>query len=120
MEGGQVGSISHRRICLATSENGITWEKPNLGIFPLNISGVMSTANNIVLEDSGNSVFQDPSDPVFPWKMVCSASAYQSKDGLHWEKLPYHTPVEEDDTKPTAYYDPGGEDGGEGAGGALV
>ena len=111
MEGEQVGGISHRRICLATSQDGISWEKPELGIFPLNISGTMSTANNILLEDSGNSVFHDPSDPAFPWKMVCSASAYKSKDGLRWEKLPYHTPVEEDDTKPTAYYDPSGRGG---------
>ena len=37
--------------------------------------------------------------------MVCSTSAYSSPDGLRWTKLPF-TQVAEDDTKPTAYYDP--------------
>jgi len=106
LAGQRPDAISKRRICLAVSDDGLTWTKPKLGIFSVNISGVLSTANNILLEDSGNGVFHDPSDSEFPWKMVCSAAAYKSKDGLRWLKLPFHLPVEEDDTKPTAYYDP--------------
>lgn len=102
---GSTGSISSRRICLAESDDGVTWSKPKLGIFPHNTSGKVSTANNILLEDSGNSVFFDPSDSEHPWKMVCSDAAYASKDGLHWDKLPFKA-QETDDTKPTAYYDP--------------
>jgi hypothetical protein len=94
----EAGSISSRRICLAESEDGVVWTKPQLGIFSRN----GSTANNILLEDSGNSVFQEPDGS---WKMVCSTAAYSSADGLHWTKLPF-TKVAEDDTKPTAYWDP--------------
>jgi hypothetical protein len=54
----KVGAISHRRICLATSSDGVVWTKPSLGIFNLN----GSTANNILLEDSGVSV----SEPMWP------------------------------------------------------
>jgi hypothetical protein len=96
--------ISHRRICLATSKDGLTWTKPSLGIFNLN----GSTANNILVEDSGVSVFKDGTKDVPDserWKMVCSNSAYASPDGLRWKKLAW-TKVAADDTKPTAYYDP--------------
>jgi hypothetical protein len=97
-------SISRRRICLATSTDGLTWIKPNLGIY--NRNG--STANNILVEDSGVSVFLDGAKGVADserWKMVCSGSAYASPDGLHWTKLKW-TATAEDDTKPT------GEQGG--------
>ena len=108
-EGGETtkdnkASIAHRRICLATSFNGIDWEKPNLGIF--NRNG--STANNILLEDSGVSVFKDDNPLVEEnarWKLVVSNGAYVSFDGVHnWTKLPW-TPIATDDTKPTARWD---------------
>ena len=97
-------SISHRRICLAESTDGLVWTKPELGLF--NRSG--SARNNILLEDSGVSVFLDgkPGTPAdAAWKMVCSNAAYASHDGLLWRRLPF-VPVAPDDTKPTAYYDP--------------
>ena len=50
-------TLSHRRTCLAESADGLTWTKPSLGIYARN----GSTANNILVEDSGNSVFWDPS-----------------------------------------------------------
>ena len=31
--GSGLGDLSHRRICLATSKDGIVWDKPDLGIF---------------------------------------------------------------------------------------
>ena len=73
--GGSNGKISHRRICIAESNDGITWTKPNLGVFDRN----GSTANNIVLENSGVSVFIDgnPEAPASEkFKMACSDSAY--------------------------------------------
>ena len=101
---GQLCSLSHRRICVATSTDGLDWAKPELNIFNLN----GSTSNNIILEDSGVSVFVDNA-PGVPdterWKLVCSNGAYASADGLHFHKLPW-TPIAEDDTKPTAYWDP--------------
>lgn len=98
------GTLAHRRICLAESADGKTWTKPKLGIFAYTdpSTNKTSTDNNILLEDSGNSVFQEPDGT---WKMVCSTSAYSSPDGLRWTRLPF-TPPAEDDTKPTAYWDP--------------
>ena len=97
-------TISHRRICLAESKDGLSWTKPELGIY--NRSG--STRNNILVEDSGVSVFID-GNPATPadarWKMLCSNAAYASPDGLRWRKLPFR-PIAMDDTKPTGYYDP--------------
>lgn len=100
---GDVIDISHRRICLATSTDGLRWDKPELGIFERN----GSKANNILLEDSGVSVFFDPNaSSDARWKMVCSNSAYASPDGLRWSALLPFRPVATDDTKPVAYYDP--------------
>ena len=51
------------------------------------------------------SVFVDSNDGVpldEKWKMVCSANAYASPDGLKWTKLGA-AKQDEDDTKPTAY-----------------
>lgn len=99
-------AISKRRICLATSADGKNWIKPKLGLY--NRSG--STANNILLEDSGNGVFLDlnPKTPsAQKWKMVCSNAVYASPDGLHWSKIGSGSPVKAaDDTKPTGYFDP--------------
>jgi hypothetical protein len=99
------GKIAHRRICLAESADGIAWTKPALGVFERN----GSRANNIIVEDSGVSVFIDTSGSATPatrWKMVCSNSAYASPDGVStWTKLPW-TPISEDDTKPTARWSP--------------
>lgn len=71
------GGISHRYICLATSTDGLAWTKPMLGLYTRN----GSTANNIIMEDSGVSVFID-NKPGVPasgrWKMVCSTAAYES------------------------------------------
>jgi hypothetical protein len=100
------GAISHRRICLATSSDGLVWTKPILGVFNLN----GSTANNILIENSGVSVFIDTNPTAPPsekWKMACSTSVYASPDGITWTALSNHTPVKaEDDTKPTAGFDP--------------
>ena len=95
--------ISHRYVCLAISVDGLIWERPILNVFAVN----GSKSNNILLEDSGVSVFYDPiaTSDTERWKMVCSNSAYSSEDGLHWKKLPF-VPIATDDTKPTAYYDP--------------
>lgn len=106
------GGLSHRRVCLAVSEDGITWTKPLLGVYSRvdPQTNRSSTANNILVEDSGVSVFIDYS-PGVPaaerWKMICSTSAYTSPDGITWAKMATHpTTSDMDDTKPTAFYDP--------------
>jgi hypothetical protein len=100
MPGPFVGS---RHICLAESRDGLVWTKPELGIFAWN----GSKANNIMLADSGVSVFIDPSarSTAERWKMVCSSAAYTSADGLRWNKIRFKQTLT-DDTKPTASYDP--------------
>ena len=88
----------------ATSPDGLTWTKPKLGLFSRN----NDTANNIVLDDSGVSVFLDrnPASPASErWKMTCSSAAYGSPDGLRWSLLGKAV-VHGDDTKPTGNWDP--------------
>ena len=96
-------ALSHRRVCLAESVDGVVWSKPSLGLFARN----GSTTNNILLEDSGVSVFLDanPRTGGGAMEMACSNAAYASSDGLRWRKLPW-APIATDDTKPTAYFDP--------------
>lgn len=96
-----------RRICVAFSTDGVTWTKPDLGVFERN--GTM--ANNIVLLDSGVSVFIDK-NPAAPasekWKMTCSAAVYSSPDGIHWTPMNRTggAVVHGDDSKPTGNWDP--------------
>jgi len=109
---GVMGGDSHRRICLAVSEDGVQWTKPILGIFNRTDpkTNATSTLNNILLEDSGVSVFLDhaPNVPESQrWKMISSYYAYMSADGLHWTKMSGKAATSDaDDTKPTAFYDP--------------
>ncbi|HJN17991.1 MAG TPA: LamG-like jellyroll fold domain-containing protein [Armatimonadota bacterium] len=79
-------------ICLATSTDGVTWEKPNLGA--VEFQG--STDNNIVLHGEGETVvFLDPhGKPEERFKSVgirhwpdpekCGLYVHSSADGIHW------------------------------------
>ena len=72
-------------ICYATSRDGITWEKPNLGL--VDYEG--SKANNIVWRGPhGAGIFkdfQDP-DPLRKYKTIFQGLKVSvSSDGLHWE-----------------------------------
>jgi hypothetical protein len=66
--------------------------------------------DNTALSDSGVSVFLDANPAAPPnekWKMACSNAVYGSPDGITWHALTNHSPVKaEDDTKPTARFDP--------------
>ena len=77
-------------VCYAVSDDGINWEKPNLGI--IEYDG--STKNNLVMREAhGAGVFKDfhASDPNQRYKMIFRkeklAVAFSS-DGLHWSE-PY-------------------------------
>ena len=109
-----------RRVCLATSTNGLTWLKPNLGSYPLPSQGG-STANNIVIfAGSGASVFKDgaPGVPADErWKMVLdetdaqddwnqTGSVFASPDGIReWKELPFRKLRARDDTAIVARWD---------------
>jgi len=76
-------------LCYATSQDGIHWDKPNLGL--IEFQG--STENNIVLPVGyGAGVLFDPRDPdpsrrfkFAYWEHFGTSVAF-SPDGLHWTK----------------------------------
>lgn len=85
-------------LCMATSSDGLRWQRPNLGLFEYNAS----KANNIVwmpepgLHNDGPTICHDPSDPAAPFKMMYFAYgkgpageyAAFSKDGLSFRHRP--------------------------------
>ncbi|MEZ5106393.1 MAG: hypothetical protein R2757_17960 [Draconibacterium sp.] len=87
---------SHEVTCYAESEDGIIWQKPELGIFE--IDG--SRKNNVILANAAPvthnfSPFID-ANPEVPAKQKYKALggteksgliAFTSSDGIHWEKL---------------------------------
>ncbi len=107
-------------LAYATSRDGITWEKPRLGLF--NYRG--TRRNNLVLDHNGLccGVFKDlrEDDPAKRYKMLfmCSDSykvcAAYSADGLHWKRYRGGAPVISQfpdglfaDSHMVAYWDPG-------------
>jgi hypothetical protein len=75
-------------ICYAVSKDGISWEKPNLGL----VEFAGNKKNNLVWRGPhGAGVFKDPHDPdpnrryktLFKGKIISVAF---SADGLHWGK----------------------------------
>ena len=95
--------VENCRVLYAESEDGVIWEKPNLGIYEYN----KSTDNNICLIAPGNGVMwagvledkeEDQSDRRF--KMLGHGTVgkdhgvvtYFSPDGLHWQPNK-HNPV---------------------------
>lgn len=87
---GSTDSKKRKFLCLATSKDGIKWEKPNLGIF--NYNG--SKRNNILFEGviSGTVFIEPHGKPKERYKYLTSehqrgAEIYVSPDGLHFRKL---------------------------------
>lgn len=94
--------LSARRACYAESADGVTWEKPSLGV--CTFQG--SKDNNIVLDSMHGengvidcvSVIDDPGDEEWPLKMLWwdgltgrahhdnAIYAGRSKDGIHWDR----------------------------------
>jgi len=87
---GMWGGKSHA-VCLASSRDGLTWDKPVLNVEPWE----GSTRNNIVLTDScQGSVIKDPNPAAAPsecykyvaWCMYRGFYVYTSPDGIHWRR----------------------------------
>lgn len=85
--------------CMATSGDGIHWQRPNLGLFEFG----GSRRNNIVMmpapgeSHDGPTVCHDPQDPQSPFKMIYYGSgrnrprgeyAAFSSDGIVWRHRP--------------------------------
>lgn len=93
------GTLARRPACYAESKDGLTWEKPELGLFAYE----GSKANNIVLVTGClKGIFHDPRDPDpkrrykglvwFDWrdpKGVPPEGYYlhASPDGIHWTRV---------------------------------
>ncbi|MDB6095470.1 MAG: hypothetical protein JWM32_3032 [Verrucomicrobia bacterium] len=116
------------RLCYAESSDGLTWVKPNLGIYEWE----GSKANNILMESSienGGGVFLDPTaPPAQRYKLLARLSEvkvlvaghdpqwgnaphgsglymYTSPDGLHWDLQPTRVFPFSPDTVNMALYD---------------
>lgn len=101
------------RYCYAQSTDGITWEKPELGV----IEYEGSTANNIVLDGVIEStVFLDPvAPPEARFKALSSMNwpdpetaglyVHSSPDGIHWTKSNMRVFPLAPDTANQAFYD---------------
>ena len=107
-------------LAYATSQDGLSWEKPGLGLF----SYRGTRRNNLVMDHNGLccGVFKDfqEDDPAKRYKMLfmCSDSykvcAAYSEDGLHWKRYQGGLPVISQfpdgffaDSHMVAYWDPG-------------
>lgn len=96
----------------ATSQDGVAWEKPALGLHRFN----GNAATNIVARDTPNvGVFKDPHDPEpgRRYKMVYDVGLGQlrtrfSADGLHWGEPVAVTgfSAQHGDTHNNAFWDP--------------
>jgi hypothetical protein len=87
------------RICYAVSKDGLTWEKPTLGLVEL----AGNKNNNLVdfdnFADSACIVLYEPDepDPSRRFKLIYEVSPFDvhsafSPDGLHWKDSP-HNPI---------------------------
>ena len=85
--------------CYAESSDGLTWTKPNLGLFEFN----GDPNNNIVWDLHGASVFRDDAapNPQHRYKMIGFCRRYRniflltSPDGIRWDDSEYLEPIAE-------------------------
>ena len=88
-------NASHQTVCYAESNDGVTWQKPELGLVEFN----GSKANNIIWDGVGrhNFVpFKDPNPNYKPearYKAIGGSKhegglfAFQSPDAIHWSLM---------------------------------
>ncbi len=111
------GVLGQFRLCYAESNDGITWRKPNLGLFEWR----GSRANNILMEtniENAGGIFRDPTASAAErYKMVAilprekapngeaGIYVYTSPDGLRWELHPHRVLPFHPDTVNMAFYD---------------
>lgn len=103
-----------KHLCLATSEDGINWKRPKLGLTDYQ----NSTQNNIFpFEAVEAGVFLDPVAPASArfrmlhnrhWPDPAKAGVYlsHSSDGIHWTQSDVRLLPLVPDSQPAAYWDP--------------
>ncbi|MBH06466.1 MAG: hypothetical protein CMJ20_09110 [Phycisphaeraceae bacterium] len=80
------GNRKNAATCMATSPDGIHWDKPSLGLYEVH----GTRENNIVILEQGSySIILNPNDPrpEFRYKAHCrwiGTKGWISPDGLHW------------------------------------
>lgn len=96
------GDPNRSYCCYATSKDGLTWEKPNLGLFEWKGEGPGSgTKNNNIIPDGPSHIMFTPweKDPQKRYQAVGDMyHAYSSPDGLRWKKESKETIVSGGDT----------------------
>ena len=96
------------RMCYAVSQDGLNWEKPNLGLVEYN----GSKENNILLEEPSKLgyVFIDPhGKPEQRYKMLSGIGTTRirtSPDGIHWTLHPQVVWKPAWDTQKQVWWDP--------------
>jgi len=103
----------HEVTCYAESTDGITWTKPNLGLFEFD----GSKNNNIVWMETGAhdfSPFKDPNPNATPdaqYKAIARGDGglytFKSSDGIHWSRMADHAVITEGkfDSQNLAFWD---------------
>ncbi|MGA1196421.1 MAG: hypothetical protein ACO36I_07970 [Candidatus Latescibacterota bacterium] len=104
----------HEVTCYAESTDGITWTKPNLGLFEFD----GSKNNNIVWVETGAhdfSPFKDPNPNATSdaqYKALARGDGglhtFKSSDGIHWSRIVDHAVITEGafDSQNLAFWDP--------------
>ena len=110
----QDGETHHQVVCYAESRDGLTWEKPDLGLVTFN----GSRHNNIVWDGIGSHTFvpfrdENPAaPPAAQYKAIAAHKkalyAFQSADGLQWSLLQEAPIITEGafDSQNLAFWDP--------------
>ncbi|HEY5314210.1 MAG TPA: hypothetical protein VIK18_16880 [Pirellulales bacterium] len=111
---GSYDAEKKKHFCLATSRDGLTWQRPELGV--QEFQG--STQNNLLAPEAVEaSVLLDPHAPsdkryrllfTHHWPDPARAGVYvaSSSDGIHWEITPERVLPFVPDSQPSAVWDP--------------
>lgn len=111
MEPGKDGNLGPDHYCYATSNDGIHWEKPNLGL-----TEFQGSRDNNIVPDGAGTQFIDPKAPPeqrykllteMNWPDPKTGGVYirTSPDGLHWTLHPTRLFPFVPDTQNEVFYD---------------
>ena len=110
----------HSMLCVATSQDGIHWERPALDFYGDLIGGPSNVVHATRTSIDGPTVLHDLDDVQHPWKLVlfqnegqeCNVFVGCSPDGLRWAipTAPEEAILRDFGDRTTAFYDRGAEE----------